>query len=536
MRTLEEFRSNRNALFWSLHTGGWCGYGLAQSLGSLFYRQPSSYAEVIWIATLSGFILSIPMRYLYRRLWGQRGLTVAAGVLATSYVTALATRLVINLAYRVLIRPDWQFKTPFELFEGSLATAYLMLCWSALYFGIRYYEAERQKRKEALSLRYGETPDSKFSGMLTLEQFRSNRNLLFWSLHAAGWGAYGITQYFSALLYEKPSSYAQVIWVAAISGFILSIPMRYLYRRLWGRPPRTIALWVLITCYITGLAIRVVINLAYKELIEPDWEFKTLFELFEGSMSTTYLLLCWSALYFGIRYYESEQQQREAVLKAVALAQESQLKMLRYQLNPHFLFNTLNAISTLILDNQNRTANQAISRLSEFLRYTLDQDPMKKVTLRQEIEALDLYLGTERLRFGERLRLEYAIEGPALEALIPSLLLQPLLENALKYAISPREQGGCVRIEGRARGVMLEVSVVDDGPGIRDPLLPNERRGVGLRNTRERLAVLYGPSHRFAVLNSHPGLRIDMALPLEVASPTTETAEQPYLESKRARA
>jgi two-component system, LytTR family, sensor kinase len=372
--------------------------------------------------------------------------------------------------------------------------------------------------------------------MRTLEEFRSNRNLLFWSLHAAGWGAYGITQYFSALLYEKPSNYAQVIWVAAFSGFILSIPMRYIYRRLWGRPPRTIALWVLITCYVTGLAIRVVINLAYKELIVPDWEFKTLFELFEGSMSTTYLLLCWSALYFGIRYYESEQQQREAVLKAVALAQESQLKMLRYQLNPHFLFNTLNAISTLILDNQNRTANQAISRLSEFLRYTLDQDPMKKVTLRQEIEALDLYLGTERLRFGERLRLEYAIESPALEALIPSLLLQPLLENALKYAISPREQGGCVRIEGRARGVMLEISVVDDGPGIRDPLLPNERRGVGLRNTRERLAVLYGQSHRFAVLNSHPGLRIDMALPLEVASPTTEAAEQPYLESKRARA
>src|SRR5256885_11982922 len=99
------------------------------------------------------------------------------------------------------------------------------------------------------------------------------------------------------------------------------------------------------------------------------------------------------------------------MLKAVALAQEAQLKMLRYQLNPHFLFNTLNAISTLILDNQNRKANHAVTRLSEFLRYTLDQDPMKKVTLRQEIEALDLYLGTERLRFGERLRLEYAIRS-----------------------------------------------------------------------------------------------------------------------------
>jgi LytS/YehU family sensor histidine kinase len=295
-----------------------------------------------------------------------------------------------------------------------------------------------------------------------------------------------------------------------------------------------------VICYVTACALRTVINLAYKQLVAPDWQYKTLFELFEGSISTTYLLLLWSALYFGIRSYESQQQQQEAALKAAALAQESQLKMLRYQLNPHFLFNTLNAISTLILDNQNRTANHAIARLSEFLRYTLDQDPMKKVTLRQEIEALDLYLGTERLRFGERLRLEYAIEGPALEALVPSLLLQPLLENSLKYAVSPREGGGCVRIEGRARGAMLELSVIDDGPGMRDRYAPNERRGVGLRNTRERLAVLYGENHRFAVLNSHPGLRIDMALPLELAK-TESPADQLYSksigpESKRARA
>ena len=169
--------------------------------------------------------------------------------------------------------------------------------------------------------------------------------------------------------------------------------------------------------------------------------------------TSTYLLLCWTGIYFGIKYYESLQQQREATLRAATLAQEAQLKMLRYQLNPHFLFNTLNAISTLILDNENRTANQTVMRLSEFLRYTLDQDPMKKVTLRQEIEAMNLYLTTEKLRFGERLRLEFAIEERALEALVPSLLLQPLIENAVKYAVSPSEQGGTIRVEGRARGV-----------------------------------------------------------------------------------
>ncbi|HEY6481999.1 MAG TPA: histidine kinase [Steroidobacteraceae bacterium] len=363
--------------------------------------------------------------------------------------------------------------------------------------------------------------------MQMLEKLRSSRNFLFWSLHTAGWGAYAVSQYFGALLSEKPASYGEVILVAAVAGFILSIPMRFIYRRLWGRSPRVYFFGVLLTCYVTGLALRTVINLAYVQLVEPDWQFKTLFELFGGALSMTYLLLCWSALYFGIKYYEVQQKQQAATLKAAALAQEAQLKMLRYQLNPHFLFNTLNAISTLILDNQNRKANHAVTRLSEFLRYTLDQDPVKKVTLRQEIEALDLYLGTERLRFGERLRLEYAIDGGALEALVPSLLLQPLLENALKYAVSSREQGGSIRIEGRTRGVMLEISVIDDGPGLRNGAPSGERRGVGLRNTRERLAVLYGENHRFAVLNSHPGLRVDMALPLEIAAEPTLSAPQP---------
>jgi two-component system, LytTR family, sensor kinase len=363
--------------------------------------------------------------------------------------------------------------------------------------------------------------------MPTLEQFRSNRNVLFWSLHAAGWAAYGLTQYFGALLYEKPSSYARVIAVSAIAGFVLSMPMRYIYRHLWNRPTRIRIAGVLATCYVTALALRIVINLSYKAFVQPDWQAQTLFELFGGTLSTTYLLVCWSVLYFGIKFYESQRKQEEAMLKAVALAQEAQLKMLRYQLNPHFLFNTLNAISTLILDNQNRKANHAIARLSEFLRYTLDQDPMKKVTLRQELEALDLYLGTERLRFGERLRLEYAIEPAALEGLVPSLLLQPLLENSLKYAVSAREQGGVVRIEGRIREGLLELAVIDDGPGLREGAASaagNERRGVGLRNTRDRLAVLYGENCRFVVLNSHPGLRVDMALPLELRAPGAETA------------
>ena len=364
--------------------------------------------------------------------------------------------------------------------------------------------------------------------MFTFDQLRSNRDALFWTLHAAGWGAYAVSQWFGALLTERAFEYQLVIGIAGLAGFVLSMPMRYIYRALIGKPMRVIIVLVLATCYVTSLALRVVINFSYQWLAQPDWQIKSMSEIFASAVYTTYLLLCWSALYFGIKYYEAGQKQREAALRSAALAQEAQLKMLRYQLNPHFLFNTLNAISTLILDNQNRTANHAVTRLSEFLRYTLDQDPMKKVTLRQEMEALDLYMNTERLRFGGRLKLEYAMEEPALDSLVPSLLLQPLIENAVKYAISPREEGGSIRIEGRVRGAMLEVTVIDDGPGLRDGNALIEGRGVGLRNTRERLNVLYGEHHRFAVLNSHPGMRIEIGLPFEKAEAVVPDRIRPH--------
>jgi sensor histidine kinase YesM len=357
-----------------------------------------------------------------------------------------------------------------------------------------------------------------------LDPLLKNRTVLFWSLHTGGWLGYALSQVAGTLLYDSKydqmTGYFTVIAIAAGSGFLLTLQLRYIYHRLWDKSPRVIIPVALLCCYLLALVWRVIINSAYLQYTSEsmEWVMKSPLEFFSNAMHSSYLLLCWSAIYFGVKYYMSLQQQQEATLRAAALAQEAQLKMLRYQLNPHFLFNTLNAISTLVLDNENRTANQAVMRLSEFLRYTLDQDPMKKVTLRQEIEAMNLYLTTEKLRFGDRLRLEFAIEERALEALVPSLLLQPLIENAVKYAVSPSENGGSVRVEGRVRGSMLELVVADDGPGLNTGAAPGAGRGVGLRNTRERLAVLYEENHRFASLDNKPGLRIELGLPLEMAA------------------
>jgi len=353
---------------------------------------------------------------------------------------------------------------------------------------------------------------------VTLDDLRRNRNLLFWALHTLGWSAYLITQYMGALLYEKPASYIKVILAAAGSGFLLSAPLRYVYRWLWGQRPWIIIPSVLFISWITALVWRSAINYSWGVFMGEWMEGEPWYSIFSGTLTSTYLLVCWSGLYFGIKYYETLQQQREAALEAAALAQEAQVKMLRYQLNPHFLFNTLNAISTLILDGQGKVANQAVGRLSDFLRYTLDQDPMKKVTLRQELDALNLYLGIEQLRFGERLRLEFDVDEAALPALVPSLVLQPLVENSLKHGIAPREEGGRLRIEAHTDGQRLKLVVQDDGPGLPVGVNLGEGRGVGFRNTRERLNVLYGEHKKLAVRFSRPGLRIEIELPFERAA------------------
>jgi LytS/YehU family sensor histidine kinase len=230
-------------------------------------------------------------------------------------------------------------------------------------------------------------------------------------------------------------------------------------------------------------------------------------------------MLAWSALYFAVKYYQVFQEVQKSALKSAAMAHEAQLKMLRYQLNPHFLFNTLNAISTLILEKQTEDANRMVTRLSSFLRHSLDNDPMQKVTLNQELAALKLYLDIEKVRFEERLRLEDDVEPEASNALIPSLLLQPLVENAIKYGIARSEEGGRLRIAAKVFAGDLLIELSDDGPGVKlvDGEIP-DANGVGLRNTRERLSELYGEHHSFRLSETDPhGLTISIRIPFEPA-------------------
>jgi LytS/YehU family sensor histidine kinase len=292
--------------------------------------------------------------------------------------------------------------------------------------------------------------------------------------------------------------------------------MRYLFRHFWARSPLILAAVMMSTCYVTALGWRWLQNVLYYDWVKNSWQPEELMDYVGGVMGSFYILLCWTGLYFGIKYYQQLQEQTEQTLKATAAAHQAQLKMLRYQLNPHFLFNTLNAISTLILDGANETANKAVSRLSDFLRYTLDNDPMSQVTLGSELTALDLYLEIEKVRFGDRLIIEKTIESPAEKALVPSLILQPLIENAIKYAITPYEDGGTLRISARVQRGVLVMQISDTGPGLGNSESNHKSSGVGLKNTRDRLQQLYGDSQAFTLAPNEPsGLTITINLPFE---------------------
>ena len=300
---------------------------------------------------------------------------------------------------------------------------------------------------------------------MIIKKLVCNQQRLFWVLQLGGWFGWGLIAKYGltrAMLKDTAPNYFYYVMVITVIAVVLSLGLRYLYRFLWSRPA-----WVRVAGFLAGSSAAAYLWIKVRGFIYSNWiesskdmgawlekmgdaaEIYEKVSFMEGFMSAWTIMLAWSIFYFAIKYYQVFQEVQKSALKSAAMAHEAQLKMLRYQLNPHFLFNTLNAISTLILEKQTEPANRMVTRLSSFLRYSLDNDPMQKITLEQELAALKLYLDIEKVRFEERLSLELDIGDEAAHALIPSLLLQPLVENAVKYGIAQSEDGGHLRIAAK---------------------------------------------------------------------------------------
>jgi sensor histidine kinase YesM len=356
---------------------------------------------------------------------------------------------------------------------------------------------------------------------LQQQPFFEDKNRAFWILQSAGWVGYFILHTLSGIANNMGWSFVIHTALLTGTGYSLTLLMAAAYRRLIRARPMVTWVVSIIIVLVAAASFSAIQTWSYATFLRPGARPEGL--QFLGAIVLTFsLLIAWSALYYSINYYLILEQQSDQLLRLESQASSAQLAMLRYQLNPHFLFNTLNSISTLVLLKQTEQANAMLSRLSSFLRYTLVNEPTGHVTVAQEVETLKLYLDIEKMRFEDRMRPRFEIDPAVARARLPSLLLQPLVENAIKYAVTPQEEGADIAVTARKVGDRVLITVTDTGPGTDSAytVRAEQSTGVGLANIRDRLAQAYGADHRFETqtnISGGFGVTIEIPFQLEVS-------------------
>jgi len=360
------------------------------------------------------------------------------------------------------------------------------------------------------------------------QPFFADKNRAFWNLQSVGWAGAFLLRGSSTIANGQPLSSLIPVMISTVSGYSVTLLIAVIFRFLQKQRP--IVTW--------GASIVTVVAAAGLVAFIDAWVFSTQnrgsdtagLQLFLGAFYLSITLLgAWSALYYAINFYLTVEEQADQLLRLENQASSAQLAMLRYQLNPHFLFNTLNSISTLVLLKQTDRANAMLSRLSSFLRYTLINEPTAQVTIEQEVETLKLYLEIEKMRFEDRLRPVFNIDPAVAQSRLPSLLLQPLVENAIKYAVTPKEEGAEISITAQPAGENVRIVVSDTGPGLNEGFTrPNnpvsEGTGVGLANIRDRLIQAFGERQSLETRSTPSGFSVQIEMPLNLDEPSKVAA------------
>jgi LytS/YehU family sensor histidine kinase len=354
----------------------------------------------------------------------------------------------------------------------------------------------------------------------------------FWSLNIGFWLCVSLITFFTLTVWYQQFywSYIAHTLFQSVVGIVLSLPMYWVSMRIWDNS-------LVLRCGI-GFILASLMALVWTmiRLTTFIWMTKEqgLWVDFGGwYFGSVFIFLCWTITFHGIRYYQLLQSEHTIMLAAEAVSREehikrisaqnvardAQLKMLRYQLNPHFLCNTLNAINSLVEVEEAEKAQRMIVQLSKFLRYSLDNNPDTKIALEKEVSALKLYLEIEKTRFADRLTLDFQIDEHAKSAGVPSLLLQPLIENSMKHAIAQSESGGTISLKAYVEENKLVLELCDTGSGAKiqqSKIKSSSGRGIGLRNTDERLATLYPDNYDFILkILSSGGLKSIIKIPYE---------------------
>lgn len=335
-----------------------------------------------------------------------------------------------------------------------------------------------------------------------------------WKLQIIGWSIYFVLMFVTFLTRDTTETITYILFIKAyrtLIGFSLSCILWLIYRRIINRQSfgKNIAI------IFVGSALFGVVWMALETLffwvtlpdynIYPSLQYKPRIAL--GYAVT---LMAWSAIYFGIEYWKQLKAEKENALHAKVLAETAQLQMLRYQVNPHFLFNALNSIRASV-HQDNQSAKQMITQLSEFLRHSLLSDEKKEIPLREELEAVENYLAIEKIRFEETLEIEFDIDNQARDFKVPCFLLNPLIENAVKYGFLGSPELLKIKISAKLEdNKKLLIEVANTGKLAKN--VNGNGTKIGLNNVKERLEKLFPERSSFKLFeeNGYVTARIEI--------------------------
>ena len=334
----------------------------------------------------------------------------------------------------------------------------------------------------------------------------------FWRIQIIGWGCFYLFDLLESIHnFLTKRVYIDEETVPIVFMFLGSFALRPFCRWLLRQSQSWIAfeLKAAAGAMVTAIPVACAAGLLLENFYHVPWH--AVVAVWAWSF---FILFMWCSLYFSIKQWQQSSMEKERLLRAESEVREARLLALRYQLNPHFLFNSLNAVSTLVLDGNAPAATRMLAQIGDLLRTSLDSEVTAEVTLSQELAFTEGYLAIEQTRLGERLRIDMAIPFETRDALVPSMLLQPLIENAVRYGVAPLIEGGWIAIKSAVHADRLQIVIGNSGRRGEDQQKKNGN-GIGLGNTAERLRTLYGADFEFLLAwPESGGCEVVLDLPL----------------------
>ena len=327
---------------------------------------------------------------------------------------------------------------------------------------------------------------------------------IYWWCQIGGWFSYGLTMIFFAYIFDsKPNPiFYPRLGITIVTGILFTHLLRTLLVQFKLRPPFPIQKWWLLLLLFSGVVVFYSLTnsalVEWVRLYDPTRKFSVRTRFFSNLIFDSPMIFIWGSIYYVWHYVELGRMNEIQKVRLESLVKELELKTIKSHINPHFIFNSLNSIRALVDENPER-ARTAITELSNILRSSMQAEKSETVTLQRELDIVKDYLALEHMRFEERLRVSFNIAPETLNAPVPPMMLQTLVENAIKHGISKQVHGGDVIVTSCFNNHNLELMVKNTGSL---SAVINED-GFGIKSTQDRLNLMYQGKAVFEIRNTH---------------------------------